>query len=52
MFDYCRERPELTWLSWVIATLAYTGMRISEVSSLRESDIDFERNVIRLTNER
>jgi site-specific recombinase XerD len=35
----------------VIAELLYaSGLRISEVASLREEDIDFERNIIRVKN--
>lgn len=46
----CRSEPELRWLADVIVALSRTGLRISELTSLRWSDVDFERNVITLTN--
>lgn len=52
MLERCGAVPELTWMRNVIAALAFTGMRISELAGLRKSDLDFERNVITLTDER
>ena len=51
MRDKCLEIPDLHWLGNVITALACTGMRIAELASLRWSDIDFENNVIQLTDE-
>jgi integrase len=48
---YCRARPPLHWLADVVVALACTGLRISELASLRWSDIDWAANVIRLTDE-
>ena len=45
-------KSDKNWLHPVVAALAYTGMWISELASLRWSDIDFERNLILLTDER
>ncbi len=51
MVRFCRERPELRWLGGVLTALACTGLRISELAALRWSDVDGERNLIRLTDE-
>jgi integrase len=48
---YCRARPVLTWLANVVVALACTGLRISELAALRWADIDFQKNVIVLTDE-
>jgi integrase len=52
MLVHCQQHTELRWLHPVLATLAHTGLRISELASLRSSDIDFENNLVRLTDER
>jgi integrase len=51
MVERCGQDPELAWLGEVITALASTGMRISELASLRWSDIDLEANVIKLVDE-
>ena len=50
MVKYCR-RPGLVWLGNVLAALACTGLRISELASLRWSDIDFVKEKFTLTDE-
>ena len=52
MIAHCRADEELHWLADVIVALACTGMRISELASLRRSDIDLAAGLIRLTDER
>jgi len=52
ILELCQENPQLRWFYAVLFTLVHTGMRISELATLRRSDIDFEKNVIRLTDER
>jgi len=52
MIDYCGQRPELNWLGDVILLLSRTDLRISEAAALRWSDVDFGRNLIRVTNDR
>lgn len=52
MLKYCKKHKGLTWLGRILTALTYTGMRISEVASLRVSDIHYETNTIRLTDER
>lgn len=47
----CGEVKDLYWLGDVLTGLACTGMRISELASLRWTDIDFEANVVKLTDE-
>lgn len=47
----CAEAPDLGWLGDVLTALACTGMRISELASLRWTDIDFANNLIKLTDE-
>jgi|GEM_PF-227118 len=51
MLAHCRERLDLTWLVGVIVGLACTGLRISELASLRWSDIDLVTNFIKLVDE-
>jgi hypothetical protein len=38
--EWCAKRPELVWLGHVIIALACTGLRISELASLRWTDLD------------
>ncbi|MDB5348489.1 MAG: integrase family protein [Schlesneria sp.] len=45
------ETPELAWLRGVVIGLAATGLRISELASLRWSDVDMEKGLISLTDE-
>jgi integrase len=49
--EFCRAHPELAWLADVVAALACTGMRISELAGLRWSDVDLANRMIRLTDE-
>jgi integrase len=49
--EFCKANPELTWLHDVVVGLGCTGLRISELASLRRSDIDFENNLIRIVDE-
>jgi len=51
MQEHCLQQPDLVWLGRVIIALACTGLRISELASLRWSDIDFENEKISLTDE-
>ena len=52
MIQHCRETDGLAWMGDVILMLACTGLRTSELASLRRSDVDESANVIRLTDER
>lgn len=49
--EFCRERAQLKWLAELCLALGYTGMRISEAAALRWSDIDLEKEQIRLIDE-
>jgi integrase len=51
MVQYCRRHAGLGWLGDVLIALACTGLRISELASLRQTDIDPDRNVVTLTDE-
>jgi site-specific recombinase XerD len=51
MVHHCRREADLQWLADVITALACTGLRISELASLRWSDIDRDNNLVRLTDE-
>jgi integrase len=51
MVRHCRRDMELAWLADVLTALACTGLRISELASLRWSDIDRDNNLITLTDE-
>lgn len=48
---FCQSDDRLHWLADVVTALAFSGVRISELASLRRSDINFERNVITLADE-
>ena len=52
MADRCSSRSGLAWLHAIIAGLSFTGMRISELTGLRPSDVDLNKNMITLTDER
>jgi len=50
ILNHC-ETPELSWLRAAIVGLAATGLRISELASLRWSDVDLEKGFVTLTDE-
>ncbi|WP_339745340.1 site-specific integrase [uncultured Rubinisphaera sp.] len=50
MIEACRT-PNLIWLGNIILALAHTGMRISELTDLRWSDVDIDKKLITLTDE-
>jgi integrase len=52
MVEHCRACHGLHWLGAVIVALASTGLRISELASLRWTDLDLRSKTIRLTDER
>lgn len=52
MVQHCRGHEDLCWLADVIVALACTGLRISELASLRWTDLDEGRTTLRLTDER
>ncbi|WP_428308169.1 tyrosine-type recombinase/integrase [Lacipirellula sp.] len=52
MLQYCAERKELVWLNQVLFALAHLGLRISELATLRWSDIDLQQGFIRIADER
>jgi integrase len=49
--EFCKAHLDLAWLGRVVIGLACTGMRISELASLRWSDVDLENNTIELADE-
>lgn len=51
MLDLCKAAPQLQWLHGVITALTCTGMRISELASLRWSDVDDQQEQITLKDE-
>ncbi len=51
MVDHCSANADVHWLANVITALACTGLRISELSSLRWGDVDLESGRITLTDE-
>lgn len=51
MVEWCAKHSELAWLAHVIIALACTGLRISELASLRWTDLDLENERVRLTDE-
>jgi integrase len=52
MVDLCRADRGLHWLADVIIALATTGMRVGEMAALCWSDIDLERGVITIADNR
>ena len=52
MIKHCIGTPRLAWLAHVILALAHTGLRISELASLRWSDVDLGSSTIRVMDER
>jgi integrase len=52
MLRHCAANPDLHWMHDIIATLAFTGMRISELAGLRRTDVDLDSRTIALTDER
>ena len=51
MTALCEDNVKLHWLGGVIGALASTGLRISELASLRWADIDFENQRIQIKDE-
>lgn len=51
MIALCEANVKLHWLGGVIGALASTGLRISELASLRWADIDFENQRIQIKDE-
>ncbi len=50
IIQHC-ETEDLSWLRGVVVGLAGTGLRISELASLRWSDVNLEKGLISLTDE-
>lgn len=51
MLQHCYGRPDLGWLADIVLALATTGLRISELCSLKWSDLDLVAGMIRLIDE-
>jgi integrase len=51
MIAHCRTDESLAWLAEIIIALACTGLRISELASLRWSDVDLKTGRVTLTDE-
>lgn len=51
MIEYCQQKEELHWLADIIIALACTGLRISELASLRWTDLNFDTDRLCLTDE-
>ena len=51
MIQHCRANPKIGWLGGVMVGLACTGLRISELASLRWTDIDLAGGRLNLTDE-
>jgi integrase len=49
--EYCSELEDLTWIGNVVVALACTGLRISELASLKWADVDLEKGRLTLTDE-
>ncbi len=51
IIEYCVQNQNLRWLTNVVVGLACTGLRISELASLRWADINLEKKLLTLTDE-
>ncbi|QDU59956.1 site-specific tyrosine recombinase XerC [Planctomycetes bacterium Pan216] len=51
MLEFCRASNDLAWLGDVLLALAMTGLRISELASLRWRDVDLRNRTIQLVDE-
>lgn len=51
MLKFCMQSNRLVWLHGVITALACTGLRISELASLRWSDIRFSERTLTIADE-
>jgi integrase len=51
MVAMCFAHPKLKWMGNLIIALACTGLRISELVSLRWSDLDLDRKLITIADE-
>lgn len=51
MIQHCRNTKAFGWLADIIVALACTGLRIAELVELRWSDIDFDAERLKLTDE-
>jgi integrase len=51
MIRHCDDCPKLRFLGDILLALACTGLRISELASLRWSDVDLGKNIVRLTDD-
>lgn len=51
IIDHCHANMTLSWVGDVVVALACTGLRISELASLRWNDIELSRRQLRLTEE-
>lgn len=52
MIEHCCQQDPLRWLANVITALAHLGLRISELASLRWSDVDLQAKSVRIADER
>jgi integrase len=52
MLAHCQATPKLGWLASVIIALVHLGVRISELAGLRWRDVDLQRNMITVADER
>ncbi|WP_425614246.1 tyrosine-type recombinase/integrase [Anatilimnocola sp. NA78] len=50
--NHCRADRKLIWMADLLMGLAFTGMRISELAGLRWSDVNFEKGMVRVADER
>ena len=51
ILSWCAKSTELMWLWRVIIALAFTGLRISELASLKWSDIRFDARALTIADE-
>lgn len=52
ILEHCSKRTDLVWLHRVVLALGFTGMRISELASLRWADLSVSEGKIVLSNDR
>ncbi len=52
IMDYCRQHAELVWLGDIVTGLSTAGVRISELASLRWSDVSDDLQMLQIVDER
>lgn len=50
LFNYFKQEKAPTYVNYFVLAI-YTGLRVSEIAGIKESDIDFENNVLHINRQ-